>query len=297
MRELFADDYAIFHFHDPELIPVGWLAKLRGMHVFYDVHEDSLHMLKGRNWLSGNSAWVFGHFLRVIERISAKIFDEIILAAKSIGRTFKPTNGTYVLNYPLETGIKVPIDRGEDEPLRLVYAGAITTARGVGDLIEAARALIDQGEIIQLQLYGGCSDPDLLSQIDRADAEGWLNYGGWRPLPELLSELGHCHVGICPVRNLPNYRDALLTKVLDYLSVGIPVVSSNLPGIIAAMDGRESIYYFEAGDVADLTRVIGRLTDEPLRKAAAEGAQTAVKAYSWTSQSEVLTSIYQRHLR
>ncbi len=36
--EVLKRDYDLFHFHDPELIAVGWVAKLLGNKVIYDMH-------------------------------------------------------------------------------------------------------------------------------------------------------------------------------------------------------------------------------------------------------------------
>ncbi|MFC1481958.1 glycosyltransferase, partial [Candidatus Neomarinimicrobiota bacterium] len=132
--------------------------------------------------------------------------------------------------------------------------------------------------------------------ISVGQSAGWLIYEGWLPLPELLARLSHFHAGICPVHNLPNYRHNLLTKVLDYLSAGLPVVSSNLPGIMDQLGSSESIIYFEAGNTYDLVAAIKQLMDESFRRLAADGAYNLAAKFSWASQSKVLEKIYVRYL-
>ena len=52
MRSVLNGKYDVFHFHDPELIPAGWLAKLRGKDVVYDIHEDYPAQILGKHWIN-----------------------------------------------------------------------------------------------------------------------------------------------------------------------------------------------------------------------------------------------------
>ena len=41
----------VYHFHDPELLWVGALLRLRGVRVIYDVHEDVSKQIMSKHWI------------------------------------------------------------------------------------------------------------------------------------------------------------------------------------------------------------------------------------------------------
>lgn len=42
----------VYHFHDPELLPVAWLLKKKNNHVIYDIHEDYITSILQKDYLS-----------------------------------------------------------------------------------------------------------------------------------------------------------------------------------------------------------------------------------------------------
>src|SRR6266851_2932452 len=116
---------AIFHFHDPELIPVGIVLKLFGKRVIYDVHEATPEDILVKEWVPERLRKLAIRVLGRLERISCGYFDHIIVASRYTGRTFPEGRTTTIANYPLScfTRNGEPRNRVAEGPATLVYVG------------------------------------------------------------------------------------------------------------------------------------------------------------------------------
>ncbi|MGD2061408.1 MAG: glycosyltransferase, partial [Acidimicrobiia bacterium] len=107
------------------------------------------------------------------------------------------------------------------------------------------------------------------------------------PNPEAMAVLARASVGLCPLRDLPNYRSSQPTKILEYLAMGLPVVASDLPGTRSLVAGLDAVFLTEPGDSDALAGAISRARDPEVLAAARAQADMIRDRYSWPA-SEVV---------
>ena len=124
-RSAQAVDADLYHFHDPELIPIGLLLKAQRPARIRDVHEnlpgtDTLQAL-GTEMAQASLATISRPFL---EAISAHFFDGIVAATPAIGRRFPSGKTAVVQNFPLRIGThcRRP-DTVYDRPAWITFVG------------------------------------------------------------------------------------------------------------------------------------------------------------------------------
>ncbi|MCH8025030.1 MAG: glycosyltransferase family 4 protein [Candidatus Marinimicrobia bacterium] len=181
-------------------------------------------------------------------------------------------------------------------PLKLVYAGSLSTARGITDLVEAVSQVWSESGRVTLDIFGQMGEMELAHWLRSPEFSGWLHYHGWVPVTELSRCLPEFHVGINPVRDYPNYRYSLLTKIFDYVAAGLPVITTDLPGIMGEFGEDGFLASYSSGDIAGLASAIRAFFDEDRRATMAKKALEVSRRYSWDSQAQVLLEIYREIL-
>jgi glycosyltransferase involved in cell wall biosynthesis len=105
---------------------------------------------------------------------------------------------------------------------------------------------------------------------------------------EAICRVAGASVGVIPNRPSPLNRFALSSKLLEYVSLGVPVVVARLE-TLAAHFGPDEVTFFEPGNVGSLASAIDWVAQHP--RAAAEKAvraQERAEQYSWTRNRERL---------
>ncbi len=228
-RAAVAEDGDVYHFHDPELIPVGLLMKLRGKRVVYDVHEDRPRQMLTKYWIPPRARRLVSRLTHLTEAASGRVWDGIVVATPAIARLFPGKKTVIVQNFPIldELIVADPIPYASRPP-QVSYVGNLTGIRGAREMVLAMGLLPPESEA-RLDLAGAFDPPSLEDELrtlpgwERTTTRGWLNR------QEVAALLGQTRVGLVLLHPADNYLEAQPNKLFEYMSVGVPVVASDFP--------------------------------------------------------------------
>jgi glycosyltransferase involved in cell wall biosynthesis len=171
-----------------------------------------------------------------------------------------------------------PRDRDRKDGFRVVYQGTITPPYGVHLLVEAVAKIGGDLPDICLEIYGaGDSLPEIRSVAERLGVAHRVRLSErFLAHREVLQQVQFASVGVIPNLPTPLNRFALSTKLFEYVALGIPVVSADLPTIREYFSDSE-VLFFKAGDADALTAALVEIRREPV--AAEERARAALQRY------------------
>lgn len=232
--------YDVLSIHDPELVPLGMAARLiRRRAVVFDMHEDVPRQILTKTWVPRLLRRPAAATARVVLRLGER-FLMFTLAEPSYAGQLRRSHPV-IANHPDVAALPRADAAGEGA----VYVGDVTLERGLGDAIEACAAVG-----VALTIVGPASEAvtaTLRSIADRHKAEVELT--GRLPFADAMQRVASAAVALSPLWDLPNYRQSIPTKVLEYLAIGVPVVASDLPATRSVVDGFDAVFLHTPGDV------------------------------------------------
>jgi len=292
--------YAVVQIANPPdfLVLAGAIPNLLGARLLLDVHDLAPDLFASRFEGRRGSRFV-DVVLRLFERIAVRSADSIVTVHEPyrqalVERGAPAGKVTVVMNSLDEALLPAqPSSNHDDNRFRIVYHGTVTAWYGVELVVEALAAILDAVPRAQLEIYG---EGDALPAVRaRAAALGVSNHlrasGTYLPQAEVLELILGADIGVIP--NLPTRlnRYALSSKLFEYVALGIPVVSADLPTLRAHFDDDE-VRFFRAGDAASLAEALRELATDPDRAAGrARAARLRYEEYRWDRNAATYLAI------
>lgn len=294
----------LYHFHDPELIPMGLMLKLFGKKVIYDVHEDYGKAILSYYYLPFFARKTIARLTNAAERMSSIFFNAIISATEDISLNFRNHRTRLVLrNYPIlslfsRTNGSVPRgESGEKEGnhvFHVIYAGILSPERGLTQAVQSM-GLLDESRKVRLVLCGAFSPESYEEEIRSLKGFAKVDYYGFVDFLTVPSFLRKSDVGIVNLLPFPNYINSMPNKLFEYMATGLPVVVSHFPLWKEIVGENHCGLSVDPLQPRALAEAIEWLMDHPAeaRQMGENGRRAVLEKYNWELESRKLLSFYE----
>lgn len=277
---------ALVHANDYNTMWIGIAAKrLRGSALVYDCHElwpDRNRRPEWRPWLIA-CEWLFVRVADAVITTSPGYADEM-------ARRYRVPRPTVVRNIPSNPHSTPPAPA--DGSRVVAYVGGLLPGRG---LEQAIRALAHAPEV-RLRLVGPGSDAyrdDLRRCGEGSDVGSRLELRDPVPPAQLLDQIADAAAGLMLIEPVcRSYELTLPNKLFEYAAAGLPILTSDLPVIGAAVrsDGLGEVVAVD--DPASIARGMQRILDPERNARIREQVRAFSARETWEREREVLAGVY-----
>lgn len=284
----------LYHFHDPELMPVALALACSHTPVIYDAHEDVAAATLDKTWLRPRLRSPVARLVARVEPAAANRLAAVVAATPAIAERFSRCRYVVTVNnYPELSEFAEACPAGVTKEPAVCYVGGITAIRGIDTMLEA---------IVQTDarlLLAGRFDPpglaDGLHASPRSSQVASFGQVGRRQVAEIFAR---AMAGVVVFKPAANHLRAQPTKLFEYMSAGLPVIASNFPlwrDIVERNRCGICVDPMNSTALAEAIRWIIAHPDEA-REMGENGRRAVRTTYNWEPEGRKLTTLYRRVL-
>ncbi len=273
--------------------------RLFGSKLVLDVHDTMPELYLDK--FGGRQGRIGARMLMIQERLSARLADRVLavhdLHAERLHQSGVPQRKLVVIaNSPDPRIFPVADPNGQSRRVRIepgtgtfsiICHGTISRRLGLDTTLAAMALLHHRFPLIRLRIIGAGDYLDELKALSRKlRVESAISFEGPVPIQDLAAKLGEANVGLVPNNESSATHLMLPVKLLEYATLGIPVICARLRTIEHYFSGK-SVRYFSPNNAGQLARAIQDLYLDPaLRDSLSRSAANVVKGISWPIHSQ-----------
>ncbi|HVT04900.1 MAG TPA: glycosyltransferase family 4 protein [Thermoanaerobaculia bacterium] len=203
---------------------------------------------------------------------------------------------TIVAGSGVDTKAFAPRQPANPRPLLIMLPGRMLATKGIFEFVAAAKALKVRYPDVRFVLVGE-PDPDNPASVTERDLDAWCSEGVvecWGRRSEMQVVYAGADV-IC----LPSYREGMPKVLLEAGAMGLPVVTTDVPGCRdVVVDGLNGFVVPVRDSGVELAKALERLivSDELRRDLGAAGRKRVLDLYSLEHVIEATLAVYRELL-
>lgn len=289
----------VVHFHDPDLIPLGYLLKLLGYKVIYDAHEFYEKQILSKPYLTNFQKKFLSGLYLFMEKLSIWKFDFVIYPVNNELVQSKITNEKrkqkilVIHNFSdMDLFNKLPVKNkpNNKKPTSLIYVGGLTRQRGIKELIEVIKSI----DNVQLILAGKWEDKSFEEECKSLPSFQKVTYLGLLNHTDIPKIINNADIGICLLHPTPNHQLALPIKVFEYFAAKKPVIANNFE--LWKKYFADACLYVDIHNNQEIINTINYLINNPEKQTelGEKGYQLILSKYNWKNESKKLIEAYKK---
>jgi len=282
--------YDLVHVHNiPDfLVFAAWYPKLTGAKVILDIHDIVPEFFGSKFAVGPRSPLV--RALRLVEKLSAALADHVILAnhlwlEKYAARSARREKCSVFLNHVNAQVFRPnPARKPNGKPL-ILFPGGLQWHQGLDIAIRGFDKLRRQLPEAQFHIYGeGNMKPELVRLAAELGLNGSVRFFEPLRLHEIAGVMANADLGVVPKRADSFGNEAYSTKIMEFMSAGVPVAVSETRIDRFYFDD-SLVRFFESGNPDALAAaMLELLGNAQLRQGMVARASEYVARNNWESR-------------
>jgi glycosyltransferase involved in cell wall biosynthesis len=281
--------YDLVHVHNiPDfLVFAAWYPRMTGSAIILDIH-DIVPELFANKFKSRLSKLYVG-MLRKMEKASARFADHVIVSndlwrETLVARSVRSADCSVFINHVDTEVFKRKTRSRRDGHFVVLFPGTFQWHQGLDIGIRAFAKFKEEVGDAEFHLYGGGNltiESELKELVRELRLEGAVKFCGAVSLDQMAEVMANADLGVVPKRADAFGNEAYSTKIMEFMSQGIPVVASETK--IDAYYFREGVvHFFKSGDVDGMTRAMLDIArDGNLRESLVQSGYDYVEQNCW----------------
>jgi glycosyltransferase involved in cell wall biosynthesis len=279
--------YDLLHIHNmPDFLVFAAAApKLAGAKVILDIH-DIVPELYGSKFRAPERSVVM-RLLKWSERVSALFADHVIISNhlwldRYAARTGADGKCSVFINN-VDRDVFRPRPRSRrDGKFVIIFPGGLQSHQGVDIALRAFQKVLPRAPGAEFHIYGDGNMKQELKDLSAAlGLAGSARFFDPVPVRDIAKIMGEADLGVVPKRADSFGNEAYSTKIMEFMSLGVPVIVSDTK-IDRYYFNDSVVRFFKSGDADALAEAMLEMIGNPeLRREMAARASAYADENSW----------------
>jgi glycosyltransferase involved in cell wall biosynthesis len=261
--------YSVIHVNNmPDFLVFSTiLAKLMGAKILLDIHDPMPDTFASK-FKSGNGGF-FYKLLLWQERLSASYADRVLTVHEPVKEGILVKHGLrrdaidVISNFADEQLFQFREQPPINGKIRLIFHGTILERYGLRKLMLALSKIRNRDKVFVTIIGEGDFSSRLAEMIRSLRLQDFVVFDNKSyPVTDIPGRIANCHLGLVPleISSITNY--ALPLKLIEYISMGIPVLTVR-SAAISYYFGELDCLFYDPASVESLAAAIDKVADHP----------------------------------